>query len=74
MDSASVLYRVAAAFFNRSGESKHAAHRAHINPISTSEILTPCPTARGGNTPYHPTEQKWILMGEIISIMDKLFR
>jgi len=40
----------------------------------TSEILPPCPIARGGNTPYHLTEQKRILREEIISIMDQLFR
>jgi hypothetical protein len=55
-----------------SPSTRHTRHT--LIRFQTSEILPPCPIARGGNTPYHPTEQKRILMGEIISIMDQLFR
>ena len=34
-----------------------------LNRYQTSEALRPLPSACGGNTPYHPHEQKQILLG-----------
>jgi hypothetical protein len=74
MDSASILYRVAAAFFKQWWRVPSTRHTEHtLIRFQTTDILPPCPIAHGGNTPYHLTEQKRILMGEIISIMEKLF-